>query len=209
MQTLPVPVVISGWYKYNPYFTENKNLCSILFRCLKSVFTWAQDINWTETECPKVFQFEVFTSKNSSQKVWIFLIWNAEFACGEGRGPVATCFTVALISVCLAKLWRPVGHVSGIRCLNSLLTARLLAGQSVPPCSASFPVAEQNQHHISHYHVEGVAWPACNSWMCGGPTGSWNHCRLKITKFLLLHCLFLTHTSSSVWFTVWLHEQLF
>jgi len=41
-------------------------------------------------KCPKVFQLEVFNFKKSSQKVWIFLVWNAWFAVGEGRGPVAT-----------------------------------------------------------------------------------------------------------------------
>lgn len=53
-----------------------------------------------------------------------------------------------------------------------LLTAWLLAGQSVPPCSAAAPDAVQNQRPISFSSVEGVAWPTCNSLMCGGLAGS-------------------------------------
>lgn len=38
----------------------------------------------------------------------------------------------------------------------------------------------------SHYHGEGVAWPACDCVMCGGLAGSGKNSWLKITIFVLL-----------------------
>lgn len=75
VQTLFVPVVIYTWYKYNPYLTENKNFCWILFRCLKSVFTWTQNENWTEINFSvgwnvvKYFNIKCLISKTPLKKL--------------------------------------------------------------------------------------------------------------------------------------------
>lgn len=56
----------------------------------------------------------------------------------------------------------------------------LALGQPGPPCSALDSDAVENQHQISHFHGEGVAWPTCDSVMCGGLGGSGKHSWLKL-----------------------------
>lgn len=85
-------------------------------------------------------------------------------------------------------------YSSGIRHANFLFNAGLLAGLFVLPCAAAVPDAAQNRCHIFQCGKDGS--------VCGGPAGSRNHSSLKIYPFLL-HGLFQTQITSSVWSALW------
>lgn len=85
-------------------------------------------------------------------------------------------------------------YSSGIRHANFLFNAELLAGLFVLPCAAAVPDAAQNQCHIFQCGRDAL--------VCGGPAGPGNHSRLKIYPFLL-HWLFQTQITSSVWLALW------